>query len=783
MADPMDALKQANDEAEGVDSSQAATPAPQAAPVQPLSAMDQLKQSNDQADMEQNGGPSITDQIIEAGKSFGRGAIENAKNVSNVGANIVGAPAPFQTPPEALQAEAEAIASGATLGFSRIAERLILNNQEDQARRAKNNQDLVNFGNTIGGVGLIAATGGSGSLLEAAGAKGLGKIVLGSALDATGLGAGQIVSDEALGDPDLNAQKIASAIWDQKGNLALSALFGSVIGVAAHGISSGLSKTGLVKGAIPELIEGHQSETSLPIINSDQPPVEIDPQSPQAAEYQQAIKSTNIAQMEASLAKARAMGLTTELPQKSAVIDAESRLGDLQLPLNQIQVDSLDSQGARDQLGILKQLRTKGGGTLADFESAQKAERLLGTDNAIKNLAPGAEVTSDLHDAGQNAIKSFTDNYQARQQALAPILNDIKQFETENPFGHQAGVVEAMANRVPGVASMFDTTGPEVEIKPYSTLWGIDKATYDAVSQSYKALEEPAFIQELMNVRSGLDQNINVQQAGKAASQIRQLKSGMMDYIQKQIEQVEPNLPAEADVTRSVLRDWAVNEQQREIIERAFGASVGTPEFSQLSRVNPEKILDKVFSDTSHVKAAKQILSPSQFNEMRANYLASARQNVTRDGVFSSNKFKSFLDKKRYVLGEAMSDPLGQRQFQRIDDLNTTMRNFPDAAPTNNSKNVGEIQKIGEAIKDVFNGDWGNIVKEGKDKILSVFKENSQRKAINEALQGKPEKLRKFNAVKKMTDSVDDKVANGIRSIMLGGEQLSQKRRSQQGAQ
>lgn len=721
--------------------------------------------------MHEQNEPSTFDKVADAAKqqaeSLGRGAVATGKNIVNLSALAQGHEEPFPMPPEAKLAQAEALASGVTLGLSRIAENKILNNQMEQARRAKDNADLVDFSNAIGGAGLIAATGGLGSVAEATGATGLTKVALTGALDNAALTYGNLVSDKALGDPDLNAQKIGAEI-------GMAALIGAPLSVGAHVIASRFLPNGMLKNTVAEAIEKNQSDLTPATLNLESPPVEIDPSSPFHAEYESAIKNTDLDQMERALAKAKAMGITTELPQKRVVVDAESRLRDLQLPLNQIQVDSLDNQGARNNLGILKQLRMEGGGTFADFETAQKAERLMATDKAIQELAPGKELASDLHEAGQNAVQHFQENYQAKQEELAPILHDIKNLETENPFGHQPGAVKAMAERVPGVTRMFDGA----EIRPYSSSWGIDKSTYEAVAQAYKALEEPAFIQELMNVRNGLEQNINIQQPGKAAAQIRQLKAGMMDYIQEQIAKVEPNIRPEHDLTRNTLRDWAINEQYREIIEKEFGASLGTHDFSSLSK-DPAKILDKIFKSVETVKAAKQILKPEQFNQIRANYLAAARQTMTKDGAFSSNKFKTFLDKKRLALGEAMSDPQGLNRFQRINDLNTTMRNFSDSAPANPSGTASGIKKL---LEKGANGEIniGTILGHAKEVIGEKLTENAKRRAMNKALRSTSETLRKISAVKKMADAVDQKTEDGIRAILLGSEQHPRKKRKGQ---
>ena len=777
MPGSIDELKQSNDEA---DAAPAQVSAPQAAPAG--SPIDQLKQSNDQAEAQSSPVGSMLENAlnstVEWGKSVGRGAKEAAPFIANEVTPAFGLPKFFEQNKEKETALAESIASGVTLGASRIVENKIMDNQADQARRVQQSQDLTTFGNAFGNAGMLAMTGGSGALLEKAGISGLKKVALGSAIDATGLAAGNVVSDQALGDPDLNAQKLASALWDAKGDLALSAIFGAGTGLAIHGTISGLKKFGPLKGSIPEAIQANQAEpTAVPTPPPDAPITRINPEAPQFAKYQEAVKATDLSEIEKQLADAKAMGLTTDLPQKQALIDAQSRLPESQFPLNRLQLDSMNNQAADVNYQTMKQLKTEDGGKIGDIEAFQKQEALSHTDLNIKNIAPDYEATPDLQEAGDRIKKTFSDNYKATKEAEIPLMNALKNYELPNQ-DHVPGVINQMSNRVPGISQMFDAdTGA---IREYNPGWGIGKDTYNTVKSTIDGMRElpDVGIKELANLRDSMELNLDPQ--SKAGSQIRQLKAGMMDYIQGQLEKVEPNVPAEANVLRDSMKRYAINEQNREIIGRVFGAPIDSPNFMDNIRNPSERVLDKVFSSTESVKAARQLLGQKQFNNVLADYLTAARDKVTREGVFSSNKFKSFLDKKNYPLSEAMSDPKNAVTLQKIKDWNTKMRYFADAKPQNVSGNIGEIHKLTKVAEDIANGDFGSVAKYAKEHFFGKMKEQSQKKAINDALQGKGEVLNKVRAVDKMNKTVDDKVTSGVRAILLSSEQFDQKKRRPQ---
>lgn len=133
----------------------------------------------------------------------------------------------------------EGVARGATLGGSDVLERgLGISTPEAMLGRREANPVTSTLGQIAGNVGLTSLTGGLAAPIEGAiGAGTLGAAV-GTGVEGAVLGAGNVVSDAALGDPDLNAQK---AITD----IGFGAAIGAVLGGAGHAIF----------GKAPEAIE------------------------------------------------------------------------------------------------------------------------------------------------------------------------------------------------------------------------------------------------------------------------------------------------------------------------------------------------------------------------------------------------------------------------------------------------------------------------------------------------------------------------------------------------
>lgn len=129
----------------------------------------------------------------------------------------------YGTTGQEIRAHAEALARGATLGGSDIAATKLFNvPAADIAGRMQANPS-TKFTQALGNVGLAAATGGAGEL----------GAIAGPAVEGAALGAGNIATDYALGDPELSAQKIVS-------ELGVGALLGGGLGAISKGVKYAL---------------------------------------------------------------------------------------------------------------------------------------------------------------------------------------------------------------------------------------------------------------------------------------------------------------------------------------------------------------------------------------------------------------------------------------------------------------------------------------------------------------------------------------------------------------
>lgn len=630
--------------------------------------------------------------------------------------------------------------SGLTGGLSKVAETKFLGvPPENIAGREKENPITSTLSNIAGTGALLTATGGLGGLLpEGAGA--LARIGT-SGLEGSSLGGVNQVTDDWSQNKSLDGQKIAASA-------GLGALLGTAGGALGEYLKGKSSLTN-VPSAVTAQAEGAAEDAA----SAASPPVDA----PRTG-----IQPTSFGQMQSRIETAKSNGKAIKLPAQAELGDAASRI-EMHNSVTPLQADSLSSQTARDIYSTGKETPGDLGDTLNNYEGAQKGELVDKTEQAISGLSPGAEPLEDAYQGGLKAIQAFTDQYQTEKDALSPIFQKIKELPVQGDLLPDA--VQKMSEAVPGVANMFDLSGGDIGIRPYKTAWGIDKATYSAVKEAVDGLTgEDNNLQTLWNVRKGLDQHVDVLSQGQAPREIRTLKAALMTQMQDATG--DPNI-------REAFRRYAINEQERQVIERNFGASVGSDEFGQISQVKPEYVGDKIFSNTATVQAAKNILPKEQFSQILANYLAENKAAVTDKGSFSSNKWGSFLRRNQDALNIAFQD--NPQDLQRFKDLTTIMRILPDAPSINPPRTASTLARILSGNVDVHNITWEGLMASFPRKIATEIQGKLKMNELNQYLSGQSLKNSQTQSLKQRVGDFSDQLGTGVQRLFSSGSAESRK--------
>jgi hypothetical protein len=629
----------------------------------------------------------------------------------------------------------EGAARGATLGASDFVASKISSPEAVRARELANPVSS-NLGNMAGGAALIYGTGGLAAPAEAAlSATGVGATAaraLAYGAEGAAFGGANTISDIALGDTDITASKVLA-------DLTVGAAIGGGLGLLSKGLE-----------ALPML----KSKAKIEVPEALPAPEELQIENPPPPESLKEMMDFN------DKSEFMGQGFENPPPKVSELEAAVERLPDLQSKPTGIHKEQLLGKTEWDRVNALLKKTPEYEDSFNKYSRGMRHEIDSKTSRTIDTIADGYKPTSDAVEGGDRAIEMFSKNYQAEQKEAGQLLNKIKNLDI-GTGDHLPPLIDRIAAEFPDVAKIFDTTTDQIKVNPYSTKYGIDESTYNAMKTIVKDLDNGAKdIKELFAVRKGLDQFVDFTKGGTALNDVSRLKAIMMDYAQSLIN--ESGLDLEA---RDAFKRYAINEQQRQVVEKVFGASVGSKEFGAISKIKPELINGKIFQNTATVEAARKILPQEDFNKLLANYVSQLKDSVTNDGVLSSAKFGTILNnKKLYALENAFQGK--DAVLQRIKDLNTVARLVPDLPPGNpgTANTLAEIMRSQEK----YTLDLAGVGKFIKKATIDKIDESLARTELNDVMAGRAHTAEKLNIIKKIADKTTKKIEEGAKSIFTG---------------
>lgn len=588
-----------------------------------------------------------------------------------------------------------------------------------------------------------------------------GANAIGSSVEAAAYGLGQSVDESALGDPDAMGEKLMH-------NIGFSALLGGTIGGILGPFSRTASKeSGAIQSALQDdiastaAISNHAAEGAAPLADVAQTPFKDMPGS--LADIKGAVKGAGPMVPEG-------------LPQRAALKDAIDNLPDLQFKPHALQYESLEDQALRDYYKTFLESSADDAKDLRQYEALQKQEGVVKTDHEINSLSPTKKASADPVEGGNKAIKAFTDQYEAEKKELAPAF---KQFDeiAKGTRADAGNVVLKLQDANVGLDAeklINIADDGKFSVEKYSPDMSISKKTHSALKDVMQVLnKEDVTISQLRNVRESI-RDIGFGEMGpRDQAQIGAIRRVLMDEMQERIERGTTD-----QGLRETFKRFAQNEEKRSVIEKIFGGSV-SDSASFAKKIVPEDVLNRIFSDTVSVKAAKDILG-SKFDQVAADFLAHKKASFTdpaKNG-FSSQKFSTFLKGKTPELAEAFAEK--PQTLKRLNALSDYMRILPDSPsvnPSGTAKTLGILERI-SSLPKLLNPrqmliDFG----EKKAQALELEK---QRSTIDKILQGqklsdakqsiedRTSHIQLLDKMERMAQKTSTAIQDGVTSIFSG---------------
>lgn len=630
----------------------------------------------------------------------------------------------------------EALASGATLGGSRLLENATgLSTPEAQAGRMQANPVTSGLSNLVGGGALIGATGGLAAPLEGAGlgAEALGNVgvhALQFGAEGAGFGAGQAVSDYAIGDPKLNAQKVLADIGS-------GALFGGLLGAGTGAIGEAL------EGGIGSKIEDVSRETNSnaetagalfkKIPGSDlltNPQKELAPEIIAAGERQ-------------GLPVSGAMTSASPWQQKfySALVDGAPTIPAIQ------ERAALD-QGFQTVDSKLSDIFDTGAPGQAPLTKRQLGQILQ--DSFTQKIADANAPISNIFER----IKAQGVTIPVADDAASSAVKDIMNLPgAKNGFA-DGQLATRVAKRIP----MMETAE---DVRDYVS--SLNKSISPTASPGEKHMAGA-----ISDVLNDLFENSVEQSAHDPQLQ------GTPEMQQEMLGLLDEHKQAKA-LYKPFIRD--VNTFTEQLGKKNTGGPQAAINFINGldPEVLPDELLDKKYADFNNFMEDR---FPEQAAQLRQYAKAKLKEGASKSGIFSP---KILVNNVRKLEPEIQSQIFNPKELETIHDLDTWLTNVPKNYNPSNTSNMGALRAFMESPTGAT---IANARDFGIKAYMMAMDKLASRPQPFQAGAEMAEKVNAMSAVQKIAQGIDDDISTKAKAIfrnvgegvaLTGGAQASDK--------
>lgn len=596
------------------------------------------------------------------------------------------------------------------------------------------------------GTGGISAPAGSGYAGAAGAAAAEGAI----------MGAGNVVSDYALGDPDLTAQKAAAQI-------GMGAILGGGLGITGKGISNALTKkvapeiesiasdilgdSGHIKGTLSDEIMNQQIQDKT--------------------------------QYDTAKVLNEKHGLKDNAPD---IITAAKEIG---APTTEGMLSSSPwIQRLEDSL-------VNGAPTYSAIRKAKTYEAgYKAVDNTLTNIVGESEAQGGLSKAqfGHAMEKSIASNISEENAPISNLYNAVKNETSNIPV--KPASIESIAREIeklpqvqldPNAQRMLKQLQDASEKEVFHSVDGIkslrkvlsdslsptasfnEKSTLSEIQDSLKELEEKTITKHAEDL---LDKHAESLATSSKAGQIDEMNnwSNKIDRLQDLLSQKK-----QADELYKPFIN-KVKTLAKYFGKKRISGAQGAIDFIT-NDLTPEALANKVSTKGNSEFTSFFAKNFPKENELLKQYQKASLRDASineRTGDFNSRLFLKKTIGKNGLEKEQLENLFTKDELKKLEASQTYLRSIPE--DFNPSGTAHE-----EALRGFFDHPVGSAVANARDFGIDMFIKSVMKLPPElrpnpvEAGQAMAEKFNKFSAIQKMTDKTDESIANGAKSIFGKG--------------
>jgi len=352
-----------------------------------------------------------------------------------------------------------------------------------------------------------------------------------------------------------------------------------------------------------------------------------------------------------------------------------------------------------------------------------------------------------ISDAGDYLSDKIKFKHEAVKTELAPLFNELKNSPITISRQDNALLLSKIADQTKiGKVLELDEQSGRFMLARNSPKTGLSDKEHSLISRVVDDMNDGLTFKEVQDTREFLRKSIDPANPSETV-ELSKIRSILLDELEVAGSNMGPGV-------KEVFKRYAQNERALENLEKIIGGQVET--FDAIYRANPEKIIDKVFSNQNNVKIATDYLGKETIDEMIAAYVDNGIRKATDSAKgFDPSKFRNWLKSNSSLLQKNLSPEIAAR-LSAYSDYGWFAKRFMD-----------EVNPSGTAASLIANrnGLSGLAEKVGNQGIMSTIASETIGAGAKKIKQR--EALAKFN--KMFTDELPLPVKrSSIPSVGIG---------------
>jgi len=429
----------------------------------------------------------------------------------------------------------------------------------------------------------------------------------------------------------------------------------------------------------------------------------------------------------------------SDLVGKTRLREIDTNVADLNTRPLKYHYTMMENPKAMKQMKLeFEALPTEDAQKIASYNQAMVNEAESKIRSTINDLVPYSQNEAaqgavrqpkTLPDAGLDLIAKTKSKYNQEKESLAPLFNELRQADPLSKEESQ-GLIQAIAENTKLNKLLTASKEGRLVLNKNMPRTGISDEEQRVLARVVDDLNDGVTFKELQDIREFLRKYIDPANPS-AMSEVGKVRSILLDQMEHLSGQFGKS-------TKDVFKQYAVNERSRENIEKIIGGQIES--LDQIYAANPDKIVNKVFSNPNYADLIRKYLGDDAIGEMAAAKLRSGLESAYDSAKgFQPHTFKRWLNTNKTFVSRYVDQAATQRLNDLADYGYYGRRFLDDVNPSGTAAALLKSVEPGDIATEIIQkGMVGTATSQTAGRVKSALKQRQAQKFFAEAIGEAP---------------------------------------------